>query len=1013
MGQTKEILGNVCIVLAIIGLLNGQNITNREVEPPPPEIYLKIILVEFADVHRYEDIDGNSFTFSDFNLMFFSESEYFSEGIDVPVYTPSGDQVFGSLHDYFSYMSNTTFNLNGEILNNPTEINIDEPEWLQLENSKLFYHNNFSNFYSEINNIADDIGLNLDTNGPNGDTKLLIIYAGDAYYGFPMNSLNPAVNAIPGEWYIMSERNDGNSSIINDNINHISHIGIHAQEFSHLLGLVHVETNGVGGYSVMNGRGVLNGPNTRGACPPPINPYYRDMLGWCNSNTIDSYNEYELPYTPENPTVFYHKSEEFEYATFEAYNYLYFENRQFDGQYDLHLPFPNDDPGHKGGLLYWRMLHLINGGYFEYDGKIVSANGQPAFNNGIDNYHVFYPGDNNEWTNVNDFTIPSNTNLINGEYSHFAITNIQLDTETLVVTADFHPNYYSGSFSGVISSDVTFAGSVFVDGDVTVESGGRLIIEPNTTVVFSEGANLKIYGETIINGEEGDEVVFTSESGDYNIIAYEGSKLTFNHVSVENADRIELWNQTDETTFNNCTFDNDSFVLAIEGQPQFNNCTFSNNDAGLVTVSMTYPVAMPTVENCTFNNNDLTGMLSGYRSIPILKGNEFINNDDGLRVSFGSQPYLFTNGADCESQNNLFNDNDVGIRVYNSGLPWLGIYADGLTAFEGYNRLGNNTWDIYCENIQYPIYAQKNHWQIDQNNLCDSGIPTVYGDIITDPTISGDIYNTLVHNAINNEAIGDYILAASQYVALVMEDPDAEIVKWAIAGLVRTYTKMNRKADLLTLLDQIRQNNPSTISFKYASTHHITQLIDDGDYEVALDQILELENLYPESELTPKHLFEEWIIAEKTGGLSRSGKSKAQIAEQLILDYPEDDFGITMSFIQGTVPTATIEEDVTTQDVLPTDFGLTSIYPNPFNPITNITYDIPEKSFISIVVYDLAGRKVDELVSGLAQSGRYNITWNAEQFSSGVYFVTMLGRQGFSGGTTPSFISTQKVVLLK
>ena len=552
-----------------------------------------------------------------------------------------------------------------------------------------------------------------------------------------------------------------------------------------------------------------------------------------------------------------------------------------------------------------------------------------------------------------------------------------------------------------------------LNANITINENSKMIIEKGTQINFGENSSIEVYGELIINGEDGEEVVFTSESGDYNIIAYEGSKLTFNHVTVENADRIELWNQSDETTFTNCTFDNNSFVLAIEGQPQFNNCTFSNNDAGLVTVSMTYPVAMPTVENCTFNNNDLTGMLSGYRSIPILKGNEFINNDDGLRVSFGSQPYLFTNGADCESQNNLFNDNDVGIRVYNSGLPWLGIYADGLTAFEGYNRLGNNTWDIYCENIQYPIYAQKNHWQIDQNNLCDSGIPTVYGDIITDPTISGDIYNTLVHNAINNEAIGDYILAASQYVALVMEDPDAEIVKWAIAGLVRTYTKMNRKADLLTLLDQIRQNNPSTISFKYASTHHITQLIDDGDYEVALDQILELENLYPESELTPKHLFEEWIIAEKTNGLSRSGKSKAQIAEQLILDYPEDDFGITMSFIQGTVPTATIEEDVTTQDVLPTDFGLTSIYPNPFNPITNITYDIPEKSFISIVVYDLAGRKVDELVSGLAQSGRYNITWNAEQFSSGVYFVTMLGRQGFSGGTTPSFISTQKVVLLK
>jgi len=89
---------------------------------------------------------------------------------------------------------------------------------------------------------------------------------------------------------------------------------------------------------------------------------------------------------------------------------------------------------------------------------------------------------------------------------------------------------------------------------------------------------------------------------------------------------------------------------------------------------------------------------------------------------------------------------------------------------------------------------------------------------------------------------------------------------------------------------------------------------------------------------------------------------------------------------------------------LPTEYNLYSVYPNPFNPTTNITYELPEESFVSIVVYDLVGRKVDELVSGLVQSGRYNITWNADQFSSGVYFVTM---------TAPNFTTSQKVVLFK
>ena len=596
--------------------------------------------------------------------------------------------------------------------------------------------------------------------------------------------------------------------------------------------------------------------------------------------------------------------------------------------------------------------------------------------------------------------------LINGENVGSNIVFSHISTAELNLYVDWEINTETPT---QISENTT----VNIYSDIIVSENSTLILNKSSQLNFGENSSIIVYGELIINGEYGEEVVFTSESGDYDIIAKEGSKLTFNHVAIENADRIELWNQTDETTFTNCTFNNNSFVLAVEGRPQFNYCTFSNNDAGLITVSMTYPVAMPTIENCIFENNDLTGMLSGYRSIPILKGNVFTNNGDGLRVSFGSEPYLFTSGADCESQNNLFDGNDVGVRVYNSGMPWLGIYAEGLTAFEGYNRLGDNIWDVYSENTQYPIYAQKNHWQNDQNNLCDSGTPTVFGDVITDPTISGDNFNNLVHNAINNEALEDYILAASQYVALVMEDPDAEIVKWAIAGLVRTYTKMNRKADLVTLLDQIIQDYPSTISFKYASTHQITQLIDFGNYEEALEQILLLEGLYPQSELSPKHLFEEWIIAEKTNGLYRSGQTKAQITEKLILDYPEDDFGITMSFIQGTVPTPTIGDDVTTQDVFPTDFGLTSIYPNPFNPITNISYEIPEESHITISVYDLAGRKLEDLVSGTVQAGRFNTTWNAEKYSSGVYLVNMHAHQSFSGGSTPSFTTSQKVVLIK
>jgi len=61
-------------------------------------------------------------------------------------------------------------------------------------------------------------------------------------------------------------------------------------------------------------------------------------------------------------------------------------------------------------------------------------------------------------------------------------------------------------------------------------------------------------------------------------------------------------------------------------------------------------------------------------------------------------------------------------------------------------------------------------------------------------------------------------------------------------------------------------------------------------------------------------------------------------------------------------------------------------YPNPFNPVTQITYWIPEKAHVSLAVYDVAGRLVTRLVDEVRERGEYTVGWQAEGLSSGVYF---------------------------
>ncbi|MBI5470860.1 MAG: T9SS type A sorting domain-containing protein, partial [Ignavibacteriae bacterium] len=71
----------------------------------------------------------------------------------------------------------------------------------------------------------------------------------------------------------------------------------------------------------------------------------------------------------------------------------------------------------------------------------------------------------------------------------------------------------------------------------------------------------------------------------------------------------------------------------------------------------------------------------------------------------------------------------------------------------------------------------------------------------------------------------------------------------------------------------------------------------------------------------------------------------------------------------------------------PTQFALHPNYPNPFNPTTQIKFDLPEASHITLAVYDVLGRKVAELVNGQVVEGYHTATWNAGSVASGVYFA--------------------------
>jgi hypothetical protein len=93
---------------------------------------------------------------------------------------------------------------------------------------------------------------------------------------------------------------------------------------------------------------------------------------------------------------------------------------------------------------------------------------------------------------------------------------------------------------------------------------------------------------------------------------------------------------------------------------------------------------------------------------------------------------------------------------------------------------------------------------------------------------------------------------------------------------------------------------------------------------------------------------------------------------------------------------------------LPSEFA-SAVYPNPFNPATTISYDMPVEGNVSIVIYDATGQEIRQLINNGHTAGRYSVQWDAKDalgrsIGSGVYIAKI------KAGT---FSATQKMLLLK
>jgi len=91
-------------------------------------------------------------------------------------------------------------------------------------------------------------------------------------------------------------------------------------------------------------------------------------------------------------------------------------------------------------------------------------------------------------------------------------------------------------------------------------------------------------------------------------------------------------------------------------------------------------------------------------------------------------------------------------------------------------------------------------------------------------------------------------------------------------------------------------------------------------------------------------------------------------------------------------------------ETIPNELGLTSVYPNPFNPTTSISFTLSADEKVKLSIYDVRGNEVDIIFLNNLNAGEHTFNWDASEFSSGIYYIQL---------TSASHSSMMKGLLMK
>lgn len=517
-----------------------------------------------------------------------------------------------------------------------------------------------------------------------------------------------------------------------------------------------------------------------------------------------------------------------------------------------------------------------------------------------------------------------------------------------------------------------------ISNDITINSGNSLQLLGNITVNFSSGKKINVSGTFNSNN-----VTYTSSNT--------WSGIQFNNGSSGNLQYCNISNAAVGIYFNNSS------------APQIRYCTFEYNGTA---ISCDYYSSPQIISNSNFRYNTYDGLRCNSYSSPGLlsygyPGYNVIRNNSryGVYASYNSNPVLGRdNGVSTHGLNSIYS---------NSSCEVLAEYNCTIIAQNNWWGSANPSPYEFCTNSSTITYLPVLSSDPNPGRLV---VPTPEEKIIPIKGISLSKQTDDLPSALDKQRDKKYDEAIPLFLEVFKSNKDALVGKYALIKIEECFTQAGKK-DFLEyskkeLKPIIKTATETFVVLLELETH---QLVNAGSYKEAMENLFLIKEKYNLNEEIGKNTL--YRIGVFYSDLYGDKKNAQKYFDELKTKYPKDDLvnlidrwlntkdgelksGSYIAVAQAAAETPAAENSGVAVEN----------YPNPFNPSTRISFTIPQKSQIKLKVFDVLGREVANLADGVYEIGRYEVTFDASNLPSGVYFYNL---------TTGTSSITKKMLLIK